>query len=182
MSRGRLAATIDGLDRVVGGAVAAVSGVGAGLALVAMTALVVLGIVSRSALNVSLPFTIEYAEYLIPAVGLGGAAYALRHGAHVRADVVLHWLPARARAWLLLAGYVAGLGYLIVLVVFTLETALVSIAQGYTSIYPSQTRYGYWQLLVPLGLGLFALQLAHLILKELTSRRLDGAPGGRPPS
>lgn len=167
MSRPTRAGAVDTLDRVVGGAVAALSGLGAGCALVAMTALVVVGVVSRSALNVSLPFTIEYAEYLIPAVGLGGAAYALRHDAHVRADVVLHWLPPRARAWLLLAGSVAGLVYLGVLVAFTLETARVSIAQGYTSIYPSQTRYGYWQLVVPLSLGLFALQLALEILRTL---------------
>lgn len=182
MSAGRLARSVEALDRVVGGAVAAVSGVGAGLGLVAMTALVVLGIVSRSALNISLPFTIEYAEYLIPAVGLGGAAYALRHGAHVRADVLLHRLPVRTRARLVLAGYVAGLGYLVVLVVFTLETALVSIAQGYTSIYPSQTRYGYWQLLVPFGLGLFALQLTLLILRELTGARADDRASARAPS
>lgn len=182
MSRSQLAHTVEALDRVVGGAVAAVSGVGAGLALVAMTALVVLGIVARSGLNISLPFTIEYAEYLIPAVGMGGAAYALRQGAHVRADVVLHRLPARARTALMLAGYVAGLGYLVVLVVFTLETALVSIAQGYTSIYPSQTRYGYWQLLVPIGLALFALQLLLLILRALTGLPERETSDPHPPS
>jgi TRAP-type C4-dicarboxylate transport system permease small subunit len=182
VSPSRLAGTVEALDRVVGGAIAAVSGVGAGLALVAMTALVVVGIVSRSALNISLPFTIEYAEYLIPVVGMGGAAYALRHGAHVRADVVLHRLPARARAGLILAGYVAGLAYLVVLVVFTLETALVSIAQGYTSIYPSQTRYGYWQLLVPIGLTLLALQLVLVILRALSGVPVRATSGAQPPS
>jgi TRAP-type C4-dicarboxylate transport system permease small subunit len=167
VSRPPRAGAIHTLDRVVGGAVGALSGLGAGCALVAMTAHVVVGVVSRSVFNISLPFTIEYAEYLIPAVGLGGAAHALRRDAHVRADIVLHWLPERPRTWLLLAGSGAGLAYLVVLVAFTLETALVSIAQGYTSIYPSQTRYGYWQLVVPLSLALFALQLALDVVKAL---------------
>lgn len=162
----RLAAAIDVLDGAVGRAIAAISGIGAGIALVAMAALVVVGIVARSVFNVSLPVTIEYSEYLIPVIALGGAAYALRHGAHVRADLVLHRLPLQPRRWLILAGYLAGLAYLVVLAVVTLNTALLSIERGYVSIYPSATPYGYWQLLVPLGLLLFALQLAILALKE----------------
>jgi TRAP-type C4-dicarboxylate transport system permease small subunit len=169
----RLTAAVDVLDATVGRVVAAISGLGAGLALTAMTALVVAGIVSRSVFNISLPFTIEYSEYLIPVVGLGGAAYALRHGAHVRADLVLHRFPWRVRKALLLAGYLGGLVYLVVLTVFTLDTALASIDRGYTSIYPSRTPYGYWQLLVPLSLALFALQLAILALKEATSLVAD---------
>lgn len=174
----RLAAMIDALDGAVGRAISAISGVGAGIALVLMTALVVVGTVSRSVFNQSLPLTIEYAEYLIPVVGLLGAAYALRHGDHVRADLALHRLPPTPRRWLIIAGYLVGLGYLVVLIAVTFETARASIERGYTSIYPSATLYGYWQLAVPLGLFLFALQLAILILKE-TKDLLEGKPPAR---
>jgi TRAP-type C4-dicarboxylate transport system permease small subunit len=173
----RLATLIDVLDGAVGRAISAISGVGAGIGLVVMTALVVVGIVSRSVFNISLPFTIEYSEYLIPVVGLVGAAHALRHGDHVRADLALHRLPPTARGWLIIAGYLVGLGYLIVLIVVTFTTAFSSIERGYTSIYPSATLYGYWQLVVPLGLLLFALQLVILILKE-TKDLLEGQPPG----
>ena len=171
----RLATVIDALDGTVGRTISAISGIAAGIALVAMSALVVVGTVSRSVFNISVPLSIEYSEYLIPVVGLVGAAYALRHGAHVRADLALHRLPPTPRRWLIIAGYLVGLGYLIVLIVFTFTTAHSSIERGYTSIYPSATLYGYWQLVVPLGLLLFALQLAILILKE-TKDLLEGKP------
>jgi TRAP-type C4-dicarboxylate transport system permease small subunit len=163
----RLAAAVDRLDRFVGRAIAAVSGVGAGVALVAMATLVVVGVVSRSVLNISLPFTIEYAEYLVPVVGLGAAAYALRQDSHVRADLVLGSLPARFRWWLMLLGDVGGLAYLVVLIVYTLDTAVVSISRGDTSIYPSATPYGYWQLLIPFSLILFALQLVLTVVGQI---------------
>jgi TRAP-type C4-dicarboxylate transport system permease small subunit len=163
----RLAGLVDALDGSVGRAVAAVSGVGGAVALVAMTVLVVVGVVSRSVLNLSLPVTIEYTEYLMPVVGLWAAAYALRHGAHVRADLVLDYLSPRVRWWIMLVGDLGGLVYLAVLVVYTAETAWVSIGRGYTSVYPSATPYGYLQLLVPLSLLLFAVQLVLAILRQL---------------
>ena len=163
----RLAGLVEGLDSSVGRAVAAISGIGGGVALVALTVLVVVGVVSRSVLNISLPATIEYSEYLMPVIGLWAAAYALRHGAHVRADLVLDRLPPRVRWWLMLAGDVGGLAYLAVLVVYTAETAWVSLSRGYTSIYPSATPYGYLQFLLPVSLLLFAVQLVLAILRQV---------------
>lgn len=162
-----MSAIIASLDRTVGACVVAISRVGAALALITMTVLVVVGVLARSLLNISLPVTIEYAEYLVPVVGLWGAAYALRHGAHVRADLVLDFLAPPVRRWVILAGDIAGLGYLAVLTVYTGETAWTSISRGYTSIYPSATPYGYWQLLVPLSLLLLAVQLLLEILRQL---------------
>jgi TRAP-type C4-dicarboxylate transport system permease small subunit len=171
----RLAALVDALEGTVGRAITAVSRLGGMVALIAMTTLVVVGVVSRSVLNISLPITIEYSEYLMPVVGLWAAAYALRHGAHVRADLVLDYLPPRVRRWLMLAGDVAGLVYLVILIVYTAETAWVSISRGYTSIYPSATQYGYWQLLLPVSLLLFAMQLVLAILRQVVH-------GPEPPS
>jgi TRAP-type C4-dicarboxylate transport system permease small subunit len=173
----RLAGLAEALDGTVGRAVAAVSGIGGGVALVAMTVLVVVGVVSRSVFNISLPATIEYAEYLMPVVALWAAAYALRHGAHVRADLVLDRLPPRVRWWLMLAGDVGGLAYLAVLVVYTAETAWVSLGRGYTSIYPSATPYGYVQLLLPVSLLLFAVELVLAILRQV-AHGPKPAPGG----
>ena len=44
--------------------------------------------------------------YLFAMVFLLGAAYGLRHGVHVRVDVVHERLPVRARAWIELIGTV----------------------------------------------------------------------------
>ena len=139
-----------------------VSGVG----LCLMTALVVAGIVSRGVFNYSLPFTIEYAEYLVPVVALWGAAYTLRKEGHVNADIVIHRLSDRSRQWFILIGYVLGLGYLIILDIHVLGVALTSIKMHYVSMYPTQTPFGYWQLMVPIGLSLFALQLVIEIIRK----------------
>jgi TRAP-type mannitol/chloroaromatic compound transport system permease small subunit len=55
-------------------------------------------------LNLSSNAYIELQWYLFSLVFLLGAAYALKHGAHVRVDVIYSRLSGRARAWIDLIG------------------------------------------------------------------------------
>ncbi len=55
-------------------------------------------------LNLTPPTEIQW--YLFSLIFLLGAAYGLRHDVHVRVDVLYERLPARARAWIDLAGTV----------------------------------------------------------------------------
>lgn len=137
---------------------------GAGLCL--MVGLVVAGIISRNVFNYSLPFSVEYSEYLIPVVAFWGAAYTLRKEGHVNADIVLHRLPDRSRQWFILIGYLLGLVYLIIVVRYTSQLALTSIKMHYVSMYPTETPIGYIQLMIPIGLSLFALQLVIEIIRK----------------
>ena len=131
-----------------------------------MVVLVVAGIIARSVFNYSIPFAIEYAEYLIPVVAFWGAAYTLRKEGHVNADIVLHRLPDRSRQWFILIGYLLGLAYLIILIIYTSQLASTSVKMHYISMYPTQTLIGYVQWMVPIGLSLFAIQLVMEIIRK----------------
>jgi len=131
----------------------------AGFALAAMTGLVVTEVVGRGLFRASIPFSIEYAEYLIPVVALWGAAYTLSVQGHVRADIVVSHLPARPKLWLNLIGYIVGLAFVIILNIQTVSLVAISFKFGYTSMYPLATPLGWARLVLPIGLSLFGLQL-----------------------
>ncbi len=64
--------------------------------------------------------------YLFSAIFLLGAAYALRHGVHVRVDVLYERLPPRARAWIDLLGTVLFLVPFSVLMLWVAFPAVMS--------------------------------------------------------
>ena len=70
--------------------------------------------------NLSFTAAIELQWYLFSLVFLLGAAYALRHDAHVRVDVLYGQLSPRARAWIDL------LGTILFLIPFSIFMLLVS--------------------------------------------------------
>lgn len=97
----RLARGVDGLNDRIGGAirwlVLLMVLTGAGNAVVRYF--------SRGmGLSLNLVPVTEAQWYLFSAVFLLGAAYALRHGVHVRVDVLYERLSRRTRAWIDLAG------------------------------------------------------------------------------
>lgn len=144
-----------------------------------MTILVTAEIVARNLFGRGLPFSVEYTEYLVPVITFVGAAYTLREGGHVKVDVVLQRWPSKVRPWVVLIGYLLGLGFLIMVSIPTLRLALTAIRMHYLSLYPLQTPIGYVQLIVPIGLWLFALQVITEITtqaRHLCSTTKAGAP------
>jgi len=124
-----------------------------------MVILIIAEVVSTKLFNYSLPYVLEYSEYLIPIITFWGAAYALRVGGHVRADLVVHRLPEVAREWIFLIGYLLGLVFLIVAFKQSLDVAILSIKMNRYSFYPTPSPLGPPQLILSLGIALFALQL-----------------------
>jgi len=137
-----------------------------GALLFLLTMAIVTEVVARQAFNVSLHWCIEYSEYLIPIIAVWGAAYTLRQEGHVNADVVIHLLPNRTRQWSFLIGYILALGFLIILSKDLFALSLKNIDMDLRSYYPSDTRYGYLQLFMAIGLALFALQLVAEIIRK----------------
>lgn len=74
--------------------------------------------------NLSFNAAIEAQWYLFSLVFLLGAAYALRHDAHVRVDVLYGHLSLRTRAWIDLAGTVL---FLIPFSIFMLVVSYPSV-------------------------------------------------------
>ncbi len=143
-----------------------ISLVASGAGLVLMTLLIVSDLTARNILGFVIPVSVEYSSYLVPAVALLGAAYTLSKEGHVNADIGLHKVSDRARQWVFLIGYILGLGYLIILDIQTFDLAMTSIKNHYLSMYPMRTPIGYAQLVVPIGISLFAIQLVVEIVRK----------------
>ncbi len=131
----------------------------AGAGILAMVSLMFAEIVSTKLFNYSLPYVIEYSEYLVPIIVFWGAAYTLAEKGHVRADILIHHFPENVRRWILLAGYILGLIFLIVVFWQLLQVALRSIEMKRYSFYPTPSPIGPPQLFACIGLGLFIFQL-----------------------
>ncbi|MBK8438061.1 MAG: TRAP transporter small permease [Rhodobacter sp.] len=149
----------------------------AGAGILAMVSLMFAEIVSTKLFNYSLPYVIEYSEYLVPIIVFWGAAYTLAEKGHVRADILVHHFPGNVRRWILLAGYVLGLIFLIVVFWQLLQVALRSIEMKRYSFYPTPSPIGPPQLFACIGLGLFIFQLLVEIARmglEIAGRRDPG--------
>lgn len=124
-----------------------------------MTGLVVAELITRHVLGFSIPFAIEYSEYLVPAVGAGGAAYTLSKGGHVKVGLIFDSLPERLRHWLVLMSFVVGLIFSMILTFGTFKMAFHNIKTGAVVMYPTKTLLGYPQLILGIGFLLLTLQL-----------------------
>lgn len=136
------------------------------LGICVMIGMVVAEIIATQIFSQSLPYAIEWVEYLIPIIVFWGAAYTLREGGHVRADIFLHRLPDRPRQWFFLIGYLLGLVYLIIVFRFTLQLSLNSFRIHAVSFFPVPSPLGPPQMLVAIGIALFAFQLLVEIGKQ----------------
>ncbi|MBP6769883.1 MAG: TRAP transporter small permease [Reyranella sp.] len=158
-----------------------------GFGILAMVGLIIAEVISTKIFNYSIPYVLEYSEYLVPVVVFWGAAYALEQEAHVRADIVAHHLPVRLRRWVFLAGYVIGLIFLLLVFWQFANVAWLSFKMNRYSFYPSPSPLWPPQFFVCVGMGLFIFQLiveiARMLGDILRSRRdgygatPDEAPG-----
>ncbi|WP_413850635.1 TRAP transporter small permease subunit [Albidovulum sp.] len=130
-----------------------------GAGILAMVILILAEIVSTKLFNYSLPYVLEYTEYLVPIIVFWGATYALAEGAHVRADILVHRFPVNVRRWIFLAGYVLGLIFLALIFEHLLGVTWLSFKMDRYSFYPTPSPLWPPQLFACIGLGLFILQL-----------------------
>jgi TRAP-type C4-dicarboxylate transport system permease small subunit len=138
----------------------------AGATLCFMALLVLAEVIARNLLSIGIPFAVEYSEYAVPIVGLVGAAYALNKGDHVSADLVITKVPRTARKWIMLIGYVLGLGLMILLASQSFIMAFLNIKMNALALYPTLTPLGYPQLAMGIGFSIFSMQLVIEIIRK----------------
>lgn len=148
-----------------------VIGILGGYALLGLSFLIVVEILSRKLLNFSLQGVDEIGGYVVAVTGTFGMALAVVSRAHTRIDVLLLRLPGRVQAWLNLLAYVS-LG---VCAAFTAwmgwRTLSDSLAFGAVSSTPLQVPLWIPQSLWLAGLGLFALAALWTALRGLLALR-----------
>lgn len=171
-----MAAALRAFIRVVDG-ISLAGGVAAALAMAAMSAIMFAEIVARTVLGVALPFSWEYAAYLMSAVFFLGAAYTLRSGVHVRMGLfVQHASPAVARA-MDAAASVLALAVAAFIAYALGDTAWQAHVRGARSFTPMETYLALPQAIPAVGAALLALQLvARLVTLAI------GEPVERPPA
>lgn len=150
----------------------------AGVAVLAIVALITYDVAMRFFFEEPQLFVDEVASFLELFVIFGGLAYTFRTGGHVRVDLVTGRLPGRTRAWLRVTGLVLGVVFLAVVIWTTAQSALTASRYGRVS---AVMLYPLWapMALIPLGLALLAAVMLVALgaqLRALRSTRPDEVP------
>lgn len=123
---------------------------------------------------------LELQWYLFSLIFLLGAAYTLKHDAHVRVDVMISRLSPRGRAWVNLLGTVLFLIPFCVLILWTSWPAVSnSWLVGETSPDPGGLPRYPIKSVIPAAFFLLMLQGVSLAIKQVAILRgdLSGEPG-----
>ena len=103
-----------------------------------------------------------------------GAAAAVRERAHIRIDVVMHYLGPRAKALLYIFGDLVMLAVAVGALIWSFETVQVSFKFGSVS-HGLRVSMVWFLMAVPVGFGLMIVRLIQSLLRDFRSLR-DGSP------
>ena len=103
-----------------------------------------------------------------------GAAAAVKERAHIRIDVLMHYLSPRLKALLYIFGDFVMLAVAIGALVWSFETVMVSWEFGSVS-HGLRVSLVWFLMAVPIGFGLMVLRLFQSIKRDFRSLR-DGTP------
>lgn len=103
-----------------------------------------------------------------------GAAAAVKERAHIRIDVVMHYLGPRTKALLYIFGDLVMFGVALIALYWSWETVHVSWKFGSVS-HGLRVSMVWFLMAVPIGFGLMILRLFQSFLRDLRSLR-DGTP------
>ncbi len=99
-----------------------------------------------------------------------GAAAAVKERAHIRIDVVLHYLSPRLKAALYIFGDLVMLGVALIAIYYSFETVMVSAKFGSVS-HGLRISMVWFLTAVPLGFALMILRLIQSFLRDLRALR-----------
>jgi len=103
-----------------------------------------------------------------------GASAAVKERAHIRIDVVMHYLGARPKAALYIFGDLVMLAVAIGAFIWSFETVQVSWKFGSVS-HGLRVSMVWFLMAVPVGFGLMITRLIQSLLRDMRSLR-DGTP------
>lgn len=156
------------------------SGYASGVLILASMLIICYGVVLRYMLGASTVWQTELAVYFLMFAAFVGGAYGLKHGDHVKLDVVVNRLPGRAQ--LLVNLVAAALGFLFVAIIGVLSFELWwdAVQTGRRSSTAWNIPLGYPYFMLPLGMTLMALQYL-VIAAEILRRFISGEASGPMP-
>lgn len=124
----------------------------------------------RYVLGASTTWQNELAIYMLMFAAFVGAAYGLKHGDHVRIDVLVNRLPGRAQLLVRLIAVILSFLFIATIAVLGFELWWEAVEKGVRSgtVWNPPLSYAYFML--PLGMTLMALQ--YLVIAAGIFRRL----------
>lgn len=99
-----------------------------------------------------------------------GAASAVKERAHIRIDVLLHYLGRRAKALVYIFGDIVMFGVAVIALYYSFETVMVSAKFGSVT-HGLRVSMVWFLMAVPLGFGLMSLRLVQSFLRDLRDLR-----------
>jgi TRAP-type C4-dicarboxylate transport system permease small subunit len=141
----------------------------AGLAVIVIAITIVVEVIARDLFNHPLIDIVTIGRMGMGIVGLLAAAFTLRMKKHISIQLVVDRLPKRMGKIVHLVGIIISFFCLVFLIWATFRLARFSQVQGinFEGLYTFPVYLP--QMLVPLGLGLFALELLNTIVTDLYS-------------
>ena len=139
-----------------------------------IVATIVVEVVRRFVLSYSSIWGEEIARYAFIYLAWVGASAAVKERAHIRIDVLLHYLSNRAKAVIYLIGDFCMLGLAILAVYTAIESLQISLKFGSVT-HGLRISLAWFLAAVPLGFSLMTYRLAQSIWRDLGDLR-----GGRP--
>lgn len=146
-----------------------------------LAALFVLGfveILSRKILNYSIPFALEYSQYMLAILMFGGSAWALREGGHIRVTLLFQAISPKARRVV----DFAATSFAFVIAVFLAQAfirfTIVTYQRGSVSYFPSETPLAWPQTAMAFGITLISLALAARLIRLAIGEAPESAEAG----
>jgi TRAP-type transport system small permease protein len=146
------------------------------VALLTISVLVVAGVISRFILNHPLHFVEEFSGYLQAMLIFFPLGYVTKHADHIRLDILVDHLPARAKRSLQVMNLFIALGISFFLAAGMLDLAVKSFITGRRAY--SFTGTLVWPVLAMLFLGLI-LFFVQIVLKIIATVKGSGAAAGK---
>jgi TRAP-type C4-dicarboxylate transport system permease small subunit len=135
-----------------------------------IVATIVVEVVRRFVLSYSSIWGEEIARYAFIYLAWVGASVAVKDRAHIRIDVILHYLPARGKALIYLFGDICMLGLAILALYTAIESLEVSIRFGSVT-HGLRISLAWFLAAVPLGFSLMTYRLCQSIWRDFGDLR-----------
>ncbi len=156
------------------------SGYVSGVLILASMLIICYGVVLRYVLGASTVWQTELAVYFLMFAAFVGGAYGLKHGDHVKLDVVVNRLPGRVQLFTNFVAAVLGFLFIAVIGVLSFELWWDAVQTGRRSSTAWNIPLGYPYFMLPLGMTLMALQYL-VIAAEILRRFISGEASGPMP-
>ncbi len=161
------------------GLLSELSGYASGVLILAAMLTVCYGVLLRYVLGISTIWQLELSTYFLMFAAFVGGAYGLKHGDHVKIDLLVDRLPGKVQLYVRLLAAVLGFLFIVAVALISYVLWWETTESGRTSGTAWNVPLTYPYLIVPLGMTLIALEylvIALEILRQIISGQTDERP------